>query len=39
MLGLVGKGLVLAVLSDDADHNPDRYGSTQKDHSGPDKDG
>jgi hypothetical protein len=33
---LVGEGLVLAVLSDDTDHYPDRYGSAQKDHSGPD---
>ena len=36
MPGLVGEGLVLAVLSDDTDHYPDRYSSAQKDHSGPD---
>ena len=27
---LVGEGLVLAVLSDDTDHYPDRYSSAQR---------
>ena len=36
MPGLVGKGLILAVLPDDTDHYPDRYGRAQKDHSCPD---